>query len=444
MKHLTHTARGFVIASVLASCLAAAAQGVSIFTSTGSLNTAREAHTATLLLNGNVLVVGGKGGGGDLSSAELYNPTTGTWSPTGSLPGGGIRDFTATLLPNGKVLVAGGAFGSPGYTGESSAADLYDPATGTWSATGSLHYNYSGHTATLLPNGKVLVVGDTAELYNPATGTWTITGSLATARAAHTATLLSSGKVLVTAGNTGYFGDTNGAELYNPATGAWSSTGSLANPRDSHTATLLPNGKVLVTGGLVNTYTVLASAEQYDPTTGTWSSTGNLGIARYGHTATKLPNGKVLVVGGVGTNSSVLASAELYDPATGAWSPVGGLSDARVAHTATLLSNGQLLVAGGMGTNGILNTAELSNPKLSLLNPILNQSKLGDGSIQFGFTTVSGLTYHVLASPNPAAPINTWSNLGNAIETPPGSSLFQFIDHQATNYPHRFYRVTSP
>ena len=127
-------ALGFVITFVLAT----AAQGANGFTSTGSLGTARYEHTATLLLSGKVLVVGGRYGS-DLGSAELYNPATGTWSPTGSLLGGGIRDFTATLLPNGKVLVAGGAFGSPGYEGESSAAELYDPATGAWSPTGSLH-----------------------------------------------------------------------------------------------------------------------------------------------------------------------------------------------------------------------------------------------------------------------------------------------------------------
>ena len=439
MKTLNQIALGLVITFVLATV----AQGADGFTSTGSLGTARYEHTATLVPSGKVLVEGGTDGS-DLSSAELYNPATGTWSPTGSLPDGGRRAFTATLLPNGKVLVAGGAFGSPGYEGESSAADLYDPATGAWSPTGSLHFDYAGHTATLLPNGKVLVVGDTAELYNPATGTWSITGNLGTARSGHTATLLPSGKVLVAGGDTGYFGDTNSAELYDPATGAWSATGSLANPRDSHTATLLPDGKVLVAGGVVNTYSVLASAELYDPATGTWSSTGNLGTGRYDHTATLLPNGKVLVAGGSGTNSSWLASAELYDPAAGTWSPVGGLSDARVFHTATLLPNGTVLVAGGNGPGGILNSAELSDPELSLLNPILNPIKLGDGSIQFGFSNPSGPSYHVLASTDIAAPLNTWSNLGPATEASPGSGQFQFTDHQATNHPQRFYRVTSP
>jgi len=455
MKTLNQIALGFVTMLILST----AAQGNG-FTPTGSLGTARYDHTATLLTNGNVLVVGGWGGR-DLSSAELYNPATGTWSFTGSLPGGGRRGFAATLLPSGKVLIAGGFFGSNGYTGDTSEADLYDPATGTWTPTGNLNLDYNGGPLTLLLNGKVLFgAGSPPELYNPATGTWSNTGNLPGGAVCDTTTLLPNGKVLGVGGNTDYFGDTiNSAELYDPANGTWASTGSLANPRETYTATLLPNGKVLVAGGFTpytyyayNYYDPLASAELYDPAAGTWTNTGSLGTARYGHTATLLPNGKVLVVGGWGTNSSVseelntFASAELYDPASGSWSPAGSLSVARSGHTATLLANGQVLVAGGVDTNYIFGSAsaELSDPKLSLLNSILNPIKLGDGSVQFAFSNASGLTYHVLASPDMAVPLNTWSNLGPATEAPPGSGQFQFTDHQATNHPQRFYRVTSP
>jgi N-acetylneuraminic acid mutarotase len=325
---------------------------------TGSLATARFRHTATLLSSGKVLVAGGQNSGGYLSSAELYNPATGSWSSTGSLHTARCL-HTATLLPNGKVLVAGG-FGLSNYL---SSAELYNPATGSWSSTGSLGTARRDHTATLLPNGKVLVAGgfnggypSSAELYNPATGSWSSTGSIGTPRTDHTATLLSNGKVLVAGGFAG--GYLISAELYNPATGSWSSTGSLAAPREFHTATLLPNGKVLAAGGDFNG-NPLDSAELYDPATGIWSSTGSLDTARSDHTGTLLPNGKALVAGGLGF-SGRLNSAELYNPATGSWSETGSLNTARRFHTATLLPNGNVLAAGGDGISGNpLDSAEL-------------------------------------------------------------------------------------
>jgi len=172
------------------------------------------------------------------------------------------------LLPNGKVLVAGG------YTdaiGSLSSAELYDPASGTWMTTGSLTAPRNFYTATLLPNGKVLVAGGyneisgalwSAEFYDPASGTWAATGSLATARGNHTATLLADSKVLVAGGgdNGSYLAS---AELYDPASGTWMTTGSLATVRSYHTATLLPNGKALVAGGLDSWLNHLSSAELY-------------------------------------------------------------------------------------------------------------------------------------------------------------------------------------
>jgi hypothetical protein len=258
-------------------------------------------------------------------------------------------DHTATLLSSGKVIVAGGY---ENYFEALSSAELYDPAAGTWTATGNLGAARYAHTATLLPSGKVLVTGGygagyltSAELYDPATGTWTATGSLGTDRFLHTATLLPSGKVLVAGGQSGS-GDLSTAELYDPATGRWTATGRLVTGnRHGHTATLLPSGKVLVVAGYNHSDGFLASAEVYDPATGTWTATGSLHTAREQHTATVLPSGKVLVAGG--DSPLALSSAELYDPATGLWTAIGSMSTARSGHTATLLASGEVLVAGG-------------------------------------------------------------------------------------------------
>jgi N-acetylneuraminic acid mutarotase len=207
-----------------------------------------------------VLVAGGFDTGLDpVGSAELYDPATGSWTLTGSL--NTARYFhTATLLPNGMVLVAGGL---ACCTFISASAELYDPTSGTWTPTGSLNIARDSHTAILLPNGMVLVAGGfdstsnasaSAELYDPASGTWTSAGNLNNARVYHTATFLPNGMVLVAGGRDGpSFTPSDilsSAELYDPASGSWTVTGSLNAVRAYHMATLLPNGMVLVAGGV--------------------------------------------------------------------------------------------------------------------------------------------------------------------------------------------------
>ena len=223
------------------------------WTPTGSLTTGRANHTATLLANGKVLVAGGYDGNVS-NSAELYDPDSGTWTPTGNLNTGRFY-HTATLLTNSQVLVAGGV----DFSGHLRTAELYDPATGSWTSTGSLAARREWFTSTLLSNGKVLVAGGyywdgndhypaDAELYDPAAGTWTLTGALNNGRSFHTATLLPNGQVLVAGGGEGSNGPAS-AELYDPAAGTWTLTSALITARQVHTATRLANGQVLAVGG---------------------------------------------------------------------------------------------------------------------------------------------------------------------------------------------------
>jgi N-acetylneuraminic acid mutarotase len=330
---------------------------------TGMMLQPRDNHAATLLSDGRVLVTGGSTSSGQLASAELYDPATGTWSSAGSLSQARMN-HTATLLPTGKVLVAGG-YGSNNFL---SSAELYDPATGAWTTTASLQHARVGHTATVLPNGMVLIAGGlnsgafptVTELYDPASGAWYTTNtSLSLGRFFHTATLMPGGKVLVTGGDS-TAGRATLSEVYDVSTGSWSTVGPLAQGRTNHTATLLPEGKVLVAGGNGNTGYV-TSAELYDPATKAWTLTGPLAQARTFHTATLLPEGKVLVTGGTVSSSSP-TTAELYDPATGSWTAAPSLLQARGAHTATLLPSGRVLLAGGAGGSGSFGTSEVYAP----------------------------------------------------------------------------------
>jgi len=335
----------------------------------GGTSGAREFHTATLLQDGKVLVVGGltyvfspRSGPRytEVDSTELYDPVAGHFS---ARSGPGCYCHTATLLASGMVLIAGGY----GDTSVGTSAEIYDPASGSLTPTvGTMAIARACHTATLLTDGKVLIAGgfdNTAELFDPATETFSSTGPMAITRQHHTATLLQSGKVLVTGGSG------NTAELYDPTTGTFSSTGPMAGARSWHTATLLGDGRVLITGG-TDGHSDLASAELYNPATGTFSSTtGSMAAARQQHTATLLNDGTVLVVGGYSASSLVERSAEVFDPTTQSFSGTGSLVTPRAAHTATLLNDGTVLVTGGTdngaGSNlrfiisGILDSAEI-------------------------------------------------------------------------------------
>jgi len=280
------------------------------------------------------------------------------------------RSFhAATLLGNGKVLVVGG-FDSTGAALASS--ELYDPGTDTFTPTANNMPNKAvGLTATLLANGKVLVTGGgnaSSQLYDPATNQWTAGGGMSSQRTYHTATVLPNGKVLIAGGSTNNGNTTNSAQLYDPVSGSFSATGDMTVGRDFHTATLLtsgPNaGKVLIAGGRTSSgkgYTYQLTAELYDPATQVFTAVASpMTAARYGHTAAVIAagvNSGKVLIAG-GAGSAALSSAELYDPVAGTFSSAGSsLAAARQYFTATVMSTG-VLAAGGLNKQGRVANAE--------------------------------------------------------------------------------------
>ncbi len=336
---------------ILFSLVSLAAAQSGTWTLTNQLANSEQNATATLLQNGKVLVSGGDLGSLNLiiNNAQLFDPATNSWKAAPAMTSARMG-HSGTLLPNGKVLIAGGMNSAFPNVNILKTAELYNPATNTFTATAPMTVARQTHTATLLPNGKVLVVGGlnlyytrlgyvictaTAELYDPASAKWSSAASMSLPRCGHTATLLPNGKVMV-AGGANYRTYFNSAEVYDPATNTWSATGSMAITRYGHSAALLQNGKVLVTGPSPTT-------EIYDPSTGRWSLTASTAAYHSYVPIVTLITGKVLVSGG---NSA--GSSELYDPFTGAWLPTGSFNHpARINFPVTLLSNGKVLVAGG-------------------------------------------------------------------------------------------------
>jgi N-acetylneuraminic acid mutarotase len=264
-----------------------------------------------------------------------------SWTPLESMSN--VRSFqTATLLPNGLLLVTGGLAGAPGLGGGGNAplasAELYDPAANAWTPAASMSTARSGHTAILLPSGQVLVVG----------------------------------------------GGVSTAELYDPATNTWSPAGSTSGALESPIAVLMPNGTVLVAGGAdSNTQNILAIAQIYDPSTNTWSTVAPMSTPRWQHTGVVLQDGTVLVAGGSSGTccddpTALLASAEVYNPTANTWTVVGSMATARASHTAAVLGNGQAVVAGGMTAfvvtpyqngGGTLASAEIYDPVAQVWSP---------------------------------------------------------------------------
>ncbi len=395
------------------------AQPLGSFTATGNMTTVRSGHTATLLTDGRVLFAGGEVQRSDLyktqSSAELYDPRTRTFTATGNMitP---RRWHTATLVADGRVLIAGGdsydSSGSAIPSGTQSSAELYDPRTGTFTATGNMTASRRWHTSTLLNDGKVLIAGGSypgegfccfhagAEIYDPGTGTFTATGSMV-AQWADTATLLPNGKVFVTKGNPQTGPYLSSSELYDPSRGTFTFAGYAAANHTGPTATLMMDGKVLIAGGNAGDGDWSSNiAELYDPATGVFNRTGEMTLGREQHAATLLPGGNVLFTGGH-LWRDLAASAEILDPIKGTFTRTANMVTPHQLHTATLLADGTVLIAGGyMPWPLMTSSAEIYRPEFPAPAPLLF-SVSGDGRGQGAI--VHANTARVASVDSPAA-----------------------------------------
>lgn len=299
---------------------------------------------------------------------------------------------SATLLTDGKVLIAGGMRRNQEFY---KSAELYDPATGKFHSTGEMSIGRVGHIAVLLRTGRVLIAGgwvghggtDEAELYDPATGRFTVISKMTIRRGRPSATLLADGDVLIAGGEENDNESLASAEIFSVKTLSFVPTGSMHHARISHTATLLNDGRVLIAGGYAGN--VSSSAELYDPKAGTFTETGALGIARCKHTAGLLPDGRVLIAGGSderGWNGN-LSSAEIYDPHIGKFTSTAAMNDSRfkLPDEAVQLSSGRLLIAGGSKEVEVFDPATgkflVAEGRLNEPWHFLSETKLPDGSI---------------------------------------------------------------
>jgi hypothetical protein len=422
-EELTMRPMHLLLALVLFSYTTVATQAQGTFTPTGDMTAARSFHTAVLLANGKVLIVGGtQSGSPALTTAEFYDPDTGTFTPVGNLESALFRSIT--LLGDGRVLLV-----TPESTGN--RAKLYDPATGTLTESGSTATGQFGGQAILLNNGKVLIAGGTTnpqvgppvlptpianpELYDPSTGAFTATGAFATkgdyyvsgGPAVSALSLLADGRVLIAGELT--------SEIYDPDTGMFALTSPMTTQCfdgfgdfppvyiSGRTATLLEDGRVLLTGGAEEECGRFANAELYDALKAKFSPTGSMMRARNNHAATLLRDGTVLITGGESQDpfgygwifSGTTASAESYDPSTGTFAPLGNMTERRAGHTATVLKDGRVLITGGYGYAGIggnlgtFSTAEIYTPPV-LVPPV------APGNFQFDRSSVApGSSYIV-------------------------------------------------
>ena len=355
----------------------------------GDMAVARaQSHTLTALPDGRALVVGGLvGANAELATrvTELYDPATRSWSPTGDLLVARSRHI-ASLLPDGRVLVAGGLANLPdGTSAVTATAELYDPATGHWSATGSMRRPRANFAAATLVDGRVLVTGgvvDTApfteksaEIYDPATRAWSPVAKMANGRYVHRATALADGRVLVAGGSeASHCTARDTAEVYDAAIDAWVTVTSMPEAHTTHIQERLPDGRVVVAGGWSlpqrgcgsdgRIRNSTSASNLYEPLAGTWTPTSPLNVARAASATLSLADGRVIAAGGaVGgeDRNTRTDTAEIFAPTIGAWVLTGSMVKARSAGRGALLHDGRVLVAGG-NAPGPQASAELFTP----------------------------------------------------------------------------------
>ena len=266
---------------------------------------------------------------------------------------------TATALPDGRVLVAGGFVGEGSPVG----AETYDAASRKFRRLPSMIVTRHSHTATLLPDGKVLIAGGyssgatpitAAELFDPSTNTFVRTGAMHAARGGHVAVLLDNGKVLIAGGIGPGWTFLSSAEVYDPVTGRFAPTGGMTVARESHTAVRLRDGRVFIAGGHRDrrpNIVLYASTETYDATTGTFSRTGDMLVRRHKHDAVLLRDGRVLITGGADERdgNGVYDTTELFDPVSRTFTAGPRMKLPRYKHngSAVGLANDVVLIAGG-------------------------------------------------------------------------------------------------
>jgi len=334
------------------------------------------APIATSRSDSRVLIVGGKDekGGFITASAEYFDTASNRFIPIK----GGMYDpresYSATRLGDGRVLIAGGKSTVDGDI--VGTAEIFDPTVGTFTLTrGIMTAARQAHTATALANGQVLIAGglnaldgvlNSGELFNPATEAFSHTGNMTDGRRSHTATALPDARVLIAGGVDESDRIAASAEIFDPANAKFTGIADMNDSRCSHTATVLKDGRVLIAGGINDAGEVIATAEIFDPARGVFSRTaGAMNVARYAHAATLLPDGMVLISGGFTNRSSAVTSAaEVFDPATGTFALVGTMNEPRESHAATLLDSGKVLITGGgLDFNGqVADSAELFDP----------------------------------------------------------------------------------
>lgn len=346
-----------------------------------ALNVARDSHGLVALADGRILAVGGNGlvSGSTqvLASAEIYDPVAGTWTLLSPMNAARVSPGIATLA-DGRVLIVGGD-----TTGK--AAEIFDPLTNTFTAAAASLHGRIAPGVAVLADGRVLLAGGyptgqpsqndpSSELWDPATGAWTLTGTMRGLRSDYTLTTLANGKVLAAGGFAGGVTFIAKAELYDPAAGTWSDTGTLNTPRVRHVAQRLDSGNVLINGGYPSTWLRESSSEVYDVASGTWRNADWMTAGRNAHTVARLPNGDLLFAGGGGP----VATSEILHPGCAS------------AANALMPSSQSFAQAGGAGSTSL--TVPVDCPWTLTSVPAwvsLSSSATGTGS--------ASITYNVAA-----------------------------------------------